>query len=74
MERRESSKRFHLERDTDLSGTSGTGIVAYGVEFPDGTCAMRWNTRVASTALYNSIADLTHIHSHEGATRVVFDD
>lgn len=30
-------RTFHLERDIDITGISGTGLVAEGVEFADGT-------------------------------------
>ena len=38
---------FALIRDVDVSGVSGTGVVAEGVQFSDGTCVLRWT---ASTA------------------------
>ncbi|MGW3153656.1 hypothetical protein [Streptomyces sp. NPDC001089] len=66
--------RFYLVRTQDLTGVSGTGRVAGGVIFPDGTVAMRWNTGVASTALYGSIADVETIHGHNGATVVALVD
>lgn len=67
-------RRFQLERDTDLSGVSGLGIVAEGVEFTDGSCAMRWLTATASTGFYDSAEDLVAIHGHHGATRLVWLD
>lgn len=66
-----SAQLFHLVRDRDATGVSGVGVVADGVVFPDGTAAMRWRGRVASTAVYSSIMDVTFIHGHNGATRVV---
>jgi len=66
--------RFHLVRTQDVTGISGTGRVAGGVVFPDGTVAMRWNTDVASTAFYDSIADVEEIHGHNGATVVAYVD
>lgn len=33
--------RFELVRDVDVTGISGTGVVAEGVEFSDGTVALR---------------------------------
>lgn len=63
--------KFNLVRNTDVSGVSGTGIVAEGVVFTDGTCAMRWLTDLASTAIYASLEDLQEIHGHNGATDVV---
>jgi len=65
-------KLFNLLREDDESGVSGTGIVAEGVVFTDGTCCMRWLTSVASTAMYASIQDLVHIHGHGGKTKVIF--
>ena len=65
-------KLFRLVRDTDVSGTSGVGVVAQGVQFDDGTCAMRWLTETASTGVYDSIDDLIFIHGHNGATNVSF--
>ena len=35
-------RTFRLIRDEDPTGISGTGSVAEGVEFDDGTVAMRW--------------------------------
>jgi hypothetical protein len=67
-------RRFYLERDVDVSGTSGVGRVAEGVEFSDGTAALRWRTAHRSTAVYESIIDLEVIHGHNGMTRVVWLD
>jgi hypothetical protein len=69
-----SLRRFTLRRDADETGMSGTGDVAAGVVFPDGTAAMRWCTDVASTSVYASIEDVVQIHGHGGRTRVVFTD
>lgn len=65
---------LHLERDIDISGVSGIGIVASGVEFSDGRIVLNWNTVVSSITIYNSVEDLIAISGHDGATRVVFDD
>lgn len=61
---------FYLNRIEDESQVSGTGRVAQGVVFDDGTCAMRWLTRTRSTALYSSIEDLISIHGHGGKTQI----
>lgn len=63
---------FALERLEDESGVSGVGEVAQGVVFDDGTCAMRWLTSKASTAIYDSIVDLEAIHGHGGKTKVAY--
>lgn len=62
---------YNLVRDEDISGVSGTGVVAEVAEYSDGTCAMRWVTEHRSTAVYASMADLLAIHGHDGRTRVV---
>ena len=67
-------RRFELHRHEDETGISGTGLVAWGVCFPDGRCALRWNTAVASTACYDSLGDLEAIHGHNGRTEVVWVD
>jgi hypothetical protein len=67
-------RRFELHRDTDATGVSGTGAVAEGVEFQDGTAALRWKSQLKSTAVYNSVADVEAIHGHQGQTRVVWID
>jgi hypothetical protein len=65
---------LHLQRDEDVSGTSGTGVVAYGCEFPDGSIVLRWDTKVRSTVVYDSFEDLVTITGHNGKTLVVYDD
>lgn len=67
-------RRFELQRDTDVSGVSGSGVVAQGIQFDDGTCALRWLTSLASTGIYASAAELETIHGHGGLTRLVWLD
>lgn len=67
-------RRFKLVRTVDVSGISGTGIVAFGIVFPDGHVAMRWNTGIASTVVYDSIEHVEHIHGHGGNTVIRFID
>lgn len=64
---------FRLERDVDVSGVSGTGIVAWGVIWPDGTVCTRWCGERPSTVAWSSYEDLQHVHGHGGATRFVYD-
>lgn len=61
---------FLLHRIEDETGVSGTGDVAEGVQFTDGSCALRWLTATTSTAIYSSIEDLVVIHGHGGRTVV----
>jgi hypothetical protein len=67
---------FVLERNEDVSGVSGTGVVAEGVEFWDGSCAMRWREPVGhqSVSFYNHIEDVEFIHGHGGSTTIRFVD
>lgn len=67
-------RRFELHRDTDVSGISGTGTVAEGIEFSDGTCVIRWQGDRRSTVVWPCIADVEAIHGHGGATRIVWTD
>jgi hypothetical protein len=63
---------FYLHRKEDVSGTSGNGIVAEGVEFTNGQCVLHWLTQFSSIAVYPTIKELTNIHSHDGRTEVKY--
>jgi hypothetical protein len=65
-------KTFDLVRDEDASGVSGVGCVAEGVEFTDGTVALRWLTKMACTGLYDSVDHVIAIHGHGDKTKVVY--
>ena len=67
-------RRFQLERDTDATGISGVGLVAWGVLFPDGKVITRWNGEIAQVSVWESIEDVKAIHGHNGLTRVVWID
>lgn len=67
-------RRFYLDRSEDVSGTSGTGAVVEGVEFSDGSVALRWLTHLSSWAHYRSIEECVEIHGHGGATNLVWVD
>ncbi|MFJ6561884.1 hypothetical protein ACIQMV_18885 [Streptomyces sp. NPDC091412] len=65
---------FHLQRDHDISGVSGTGRIADGVLWPDGTVALRWIGDRPSTVHWERLSDAVAIHGHDGATRIVWAD
>lgn len=67
-------RKFVLVRTEDVSGVSGTGVVAEGLEFSNGTCAITWMTPYRCIATYESIKALEHVHGHAGATVVIFED
>ena len=60
--KKEKLKEFELVRIKDESGVSGTGSVAWGVEFPDGICVLRWKTAGGSTEVYDNIESVKKIH------------
>lgn len=67
-------RRFHLQRDRDATGVSGTGRVADGTLWPDGTASLRWRGERPSTVHWDRMADAEHVHGHGGATRIVWID
>lgn len=72
----ELPRRFHLLRHRDVSGISGTGVVALGVRWPDGTASVRWLGERPSIVFWDQggMADAVHVHGHGGATEIVWDD
>lgn len=67
-------RRFMLHRVVDVHDFTGHGVVAYGVEWPDGRCSYRWNSSLATTVAADSIKDVEAIHGHDGQTEVVWID
>ena len=63
---------FHLIRTVDVSGRSGTGIVAEGVVFSDGLAVLRWLREPYALGVYASLEALISVHGHEGNTQVTF--
>ncbi len=65
---------FILDRNTDITGISGTGIIAYGVEWePDGHCDLYW-LRTKTTGQYPSVESVKAIHCYNDNARVVWVD
>lgn len=67
-----ASQRFYLYRHQDMSGISGTGIVADGIKWPDGTVTIRWRGTRPSTVNWDSVEDAESVHGHGGATVFVW--
>ena len=59
---------FYLQRHHDVSGVSGTGVVAQGCEFSDGRCALFWQSQMPSVCIGHSIDELIAVHGHGGNT------
>ncbi|TMR97573.1 hypothetical protein EJK15_17525 [Nonomuraea basaltis] len=65
---------FFLQRDHDVSGISGTGRVADGVLWPDGSVSVRWRGARPSLVHWSCLDDVEAIHGHGGATQIVWID
>jgi hypothetical protein len=57
-----------------VSGVSGEGQVAVGVQFSSGQCALHWETNIHSIEICQSIEDLIAVHGHNNQTLVVWVD
>jgi hypothetical protein len=69
-----SARLFVLDRDTDVSGISGTGVVADGVVWPNEMVTLCWRGENPSVVVWQSLDAAMAIHGHDGATRCVFVD
>ena len=70
-------RRFQLHRDEDVSGVSGTGIVAEGVAFSNGgPVALRWTSEWPTSVVFHDrgVESLEAVHGHNGRTRIVWLD
>lgn len=65
-------RSFVLDRSEDFTGTSGTGIVAEGVEFSNGQCAVHWLSQLETVTVYANIKVVERLHGHDGRTKVKF--
>ena len=63
-------RRFELVRHADPSGVSGTGVVASGVQFTDGTLDLRWICSQPATTHTHNNDDLITYQGHGGKTVV----
>lgn len=62
--------RFELVRFKDVSGVSGTGLVAVGVVCADGTAWMRWTSTDPSSVVFDDWRTVERKHGHNGLTMV----
>lgn len=74
---------FTLHRMEDETGVSGTGVVAWGVRWPDGSCSIRWLGKTPSFVNYEGVpveAELQRVgekhvevvHGHHGKTVLIW--
>lgn len=74
MDKEFKARRFFLLRIEDVSGVSGTGKVAEGVEFENGMVALSFSSAYPHTNVYANMRAVEEVHGHEGATKIVFVD
>lgn len=67
-------RRFIIRRHEDVTGLSGTGDVAWGCSFPDGTAVVRWRSEHRSTVVWENVKSVEAIHGHVGKTEIVWID
>lgn len=69
-----TQRTFILVRDEDVTGVSGTGIVAEGVEFFDGVVVLRWTSAFPTSVVFHDkgVESVMAIHGHGGATQIVW--
>jgi hypothetical protein len=66
-------RAFLLVRHRDVSGVSGTGTVAEGTQWSDGSASLRWYGEYPSVAFWQSgIPAIVAVHGHDGATQIRF--
>lgn len=69
-------RRFELHRHEDVTGVSGTGVVAEGVVFRDGVAVLRWLGEWPTSVVWHErgVDSIEHVHGHSGATDIVWLD
>lgn len=67
-------KAFYLLRHEDVHNNSGTGVVAEGIIFDNGMCAMAWLSDVKTVTSFPGITSVKKLHSHEGLTEIIIED
>lgn len=71
---------FRLYRERDVTGISGEGVIAEGVQFSDGWVVTHWLDQPpmwepkTDVWHHKGTGPVTKIHGHDGATRIVWAD
>lgn len=65
-------RTFRLVRNEDVTGVSGTGVVAEGVEFTDGCVVLRWVGKYPTSVVWHDrgVESVEAIHGHDGKTEI----
>lgn len=64
------ARMFILNRKEDATGTSGTGVVAEGIEFSNGQCVVHWLSQLETVSVYANVRVVERLHGHDGRTTV----
>jgi hypothetical protein len=67
-------KTFYMLRHEDIHNNSGTGVVAEGVIFDDGSGAFTWLTDIKTVTVFMKISEVKRLHGHEGRTEIVIEN
>jgi hypothetical protein len=68
-------RRFGLRRHHDVSGVSGEGWVAEGVQWTDGEATIHWLSEYPTTTSHpRGMESIERVHCHEGASEVIWYD
>lgn len=67
-------RRFLLIRDEDVTGVSGTGLIAEGVTFTTGRVVVHWLGRYQSIVIWDSVASLLAVNGHGEKTYIEWVD
>lgn len=78
-------RRFQLVRTIDVTGISGTGPVAEGIQFSDGSVVLRWLAPYIAathrergvkptTVLHEDTTSVIALHGHNGSSEIVWLD
>lgn len=67
------AQSFKLMRRMDISGVSGTGLVAEGVVFKNGKTVLCWTRPPYAISVFDSTGEMMSVHGHGGSTELVWD-
>ncbi len=67
-------RTFIVIRKQDVSGVSGRGVIAEGVEFHDGQVAVSWFGKHHILEVSRDIDTWIAVHGHEGKTVIQWED
>ena len=73
MTKKPKARTFKLVREKDVSGVSGTGIVAEGIEWTSGKVTVCWLGTFGTIEQADNIHQIEVLHGHSGNTKVVWD-